>query len=174
MLFRISNVARIVRLAKIIIKVLIIITNLNILVLAIASLLIQLVSVILVFNYFSYQWIFTEYLFCTGTILGLISCIDFIASHVFNSPYCLLGEVSYVICFLLTYISIYPLIYPIEVKYKNKIGQKFHEKTDDDHLVSFLLVRENLLEEYHSLDFSEETKNFVILNAVDVLKFYYE
>jgi len=66
------------------------------------------------------------------------------------------------------------LIYPIEVKYKNKIGQKFHEKTDDDHLVSFLLVRENLLEEYHSLDFSEETKNFVILNAVDVLKFYYE
>jgi len=123
------------------IKIILLILHLDPLVYALISLLLQMVSTAIVSKKNSFQLILTEYHFFVGTICGLISTVDFLAYAIFSIPYCFLGEGIAVTCFLLSIIGIYPMVSIFELKYSSILKDKTAEKTEEERLAIFLLVR---------------------------------
>lgn len=89
-LYRISGFSKIFRIIKIFILVLLPLIA-SIQVYSIASLILQFLSLIVVWKKFTYQLLAAEYYLLIGTICGIISSIDLLIYTLANQPYCYLG-----------------------------------------------------------------------------------
>ena len=82
-----------------------------------------------------------EYLLTVGTLCGLISSVDLLISSFFSLPYCYIGETMIIVLFFFDLIQIYPFIPLFELKYEAVLKNKPMNKSDEDRLTVFLLIR---------------------------------
>lgn len=82
-----------------------------------------------------------EHYLLLGMLCGLISNCEAVIGCIFDIRYWFIGEISFIVSWVIPMTVLMPLI---EMKYRLLFFQKSELKTEENHLVDYLFLRECL------------------------------
>jgi hypothetical protein len=145
-------ILKIVRVIKMnLIAVLPFVVGHNHLIFAIAMAIFQILATGIFCFKFTYRQAEAEYCLLVSAFAGLISAGEHLLTDTIDHSYVFLGELLMAVLWFLPF----PLTPLLEVKYSNALQHPSEAKTEEEHLVDYLYIRECLFPAYRSLPFSK-------------------